>query len=306
LTKGPIGIAGAGRVGQALGRLLHDAGLPVVAVASRTNARASAAAAFVGAGVQPVGYADLPRWCCRLIIAVPDDALSAVACLLAESGWKDGIVIHTSGVNGTDALSCLQAAGSSCAALHPLQTVPSPEKGVKALIGCQYVLTGDGEAGDWARDIVKLLGGRLLELPNGARPLYHAAAVLLCNDFAVLAEAGLRLLQEAGLSREVAAHAFISLADESVKNVFSMARGVALTGPVARGDTGTIQKHLLAFQSHSAGNDEIQEIEAIYRVLGQLAVRLACEHGLDESKGRELRVLLRSHKRERADNKKQL
>ena len=292
MTKGPIGIAGAGRVGQALGRLLHDAGLPVAAVASRTNTRASAAAAFVGAGVKAVGYADLPRCCSRLIIAVPDDALSRVACLLREFGWKDGLVIHTSGVHGTGVLDCLQAEGSSCAALHPLQTVPSPQQGVKSLLGCQYVLTGTGEAAEWAREIVALLGGRLLELPNEARALYHAAAVLLCNDFVVLAEAGFRLLEEAGLSREEAARAFVSLADESLRNVFSMPRGAALTGPVARGDSGTIQKHLLAFQAHDAGSDEIREIEAIYRVLGQLAIRLAREHGLDETRGRELSGLL--------------
>jgi predicted short-subunit dehydrogenase-like oxidoreductase (DUF2520 family) len=292
LIKGPIGIAGAGRVGQALGRLLHDAGLPVAAVASRTNARASAGAAFIGAEVQAVEYADLSRCCSRLIIAVPDDALPGVACLLQESGWKDGLVIHTSGVNGTEVLDCLQAEGSSCAALHPLQTVPSPEQGVKSLFGCQYVLTGAGEAADWARQMVMLLGGRVLELPNEARALYHAAAVLLCNNFVVLAEAGFRLLKQAGLAREAAADAFVSLANESVKNVFTMPRGAALTGPVVRGDLGTIRKHLLAFQSHDAGNDEIREIEAVYRVLGQLAIRLAREHGLDQSRARELGELL--------------
>jgi len=297
VTKGPIGIVGAGRVGQALGRLLHDAGLPVVAIASRTKAHASAAAAFVGAGVHPLDYADLPRSCCRLIIAVPDDALPAVACLLRESGWKDGIVIHTSGVNGTDVLNGLQAEGSSCAALHPLQTVPSPENGLKGLIGCQYVLTGDGEAAEWAREIVVILGGTLLELPNEARALYHAAAVLLCNDFVVLAEAGLRLLEEAGLSREVAARAFIALADQSVKNVFSMPRGAALTGPVARGDTGTIRKHLVAIGSRNGRSGEIREIETIYRVLGRLAIRLARERGLEESRGRELSDLLEKRRR---------
>jgi len=293
LTKGPIGIAGAGRVGQALGRLLHDAGLPVVAVASRNREHASKAAAFVGVGVEPLGYANLPRACSRLIIAVPDDALPAVACLLRESGWKDGIVLHTSGVNGTDVLNCLAAAGSSCAALHPLQTVPSPEQGVKSLVGCQYVLTGDGQAAEWAREIVSCLHGRLLELPNEARALYHAAAVLLCNDFVVLAEAGFRLLEQAGLSREVAARAFAALADESVRNVFSMARGAALTGPVARADLGTIQKHLVAFETPGPSGGEIREIETIYRVLGQYAIRLANEHGLDESSGRELGALLK-------------
>lgn len=294
LTKGPIGIAGAGRIGQALGKILHDAGQPVVAIASRTQKHASSAAAFIGREVAAVSYTDLPRSCSRLIIAVPDDALPAVVCLLAESGWKDGTVVHTSGVNGTEVLASLAAQGSSCAALHPLQTVPSAEKGLTALIGCQYVLTGDGEAAQWSREIVGLLLGRVLELPNEARALYHAAAVLLCNDFVVLAEAGFRLLAEAGLSREVAARAFASLADESVKNVFTMSRGAALTGPVARGDLGTIRKHLLAIQSVKSSSGEVDEIEEIYRVLGSYALRLARERGLDESKGRELGAVLKN------------
>lgn len=288
MTKRPIGIAGAGRVGQALGRLLHDSGQPVVAVASRTATRAAEGAAFIGAGVVPVDYVDLPRLCSRLIIAVPDDALPPLACLLRDAGWNAGLVIHTSGVHGTEPLSCLQAQGASCAALHPLQTVPSPEKGRTGLIGCQYVLTGEGEAAEWARALVKLLKGRLLELPNEARPLYHAAAVLLCNDFVVLAEAGFRLLQEAGLSREAAANAFVSLASESVRNVFHMARGQALTGPVMRGDSGTLLKHLRAFESRADCDDEVREIESIYRVLGMYAVRLAREQGLDESTAQEL------------------
>jgi predicted short-subunit dehydrogenase-like oxidoreductase (DUF2520 family) len=71
-----------------------------------------------------------------------------------------------------------------------------------------------------------------------------------------------------------------------------MPRGDALTGPVARGDTGTVQKHLLALQSRNGQSDEIREIDAIYRVLAQMAIRLAREHGLEESKARELSDLL--------------
>jgi len=229
-----------------------------------------------------------------LIIAVPDDALVTVACLLHQSGWEDGIVIHTSGVNGTEVLDCLAAEGSSVAALHPLQTVPSPEKGQTSLVGCQYVLTGDGEAAQWAKEIVQVLHGRLLELPNESRRLYHAAAVLICNDLVVLLEAGLRLLNEAGVERETATKAFRSLAEQSVSNVLSMKRSEALTGPVSRGDVGTIEAHLDALRERS-GTD-LSQIETIYRVLGLYAVRLAEEQGLSETRVRALTTLLESER----------
>ncbi len=289
MIKRPIGIAGAGRIGQSIGRLLYQAGSPVVAVASRTTEKAAKAAEFIGAGVRPVAYEELPSFCSRLIVAVPDDAVRPVASLLAQSGWQGGTVIHTCGVHGLDVLKCLQEKGTSCAALHPLQTVPSPERGQTALIGCLYVLTGEGEAGRWAREIVELVHGRMLEIPNESRPLYHAAAVLICNDLVVLLEAGLRLLEQAGLTREEAASGFKILAQQSVNNVFDMNRGMALTGPIVRGDLGTIECHLRAL----AANSNLEEVENIYRVLGLYAVRLAAEQGLDGIRARKLNALLK-------------
>ena len=81
---GPIGLAGAGRIAQALGRLLLDSGEPVVAVASRSTPHAESAAAFVGAGVRALSLAQLPGCAERILIAVPDDALTSVATTLGE------------------------------------------------------------------------------------------------------------------------------------------------------------------------------------------------------------------------------
>jgi predicted dinucleotide-binding enzyme len=120
-----IGIAGAGRIGQALGRLLRDRGEPVTAAAGRDVHRSAAAAAFIGAGVQPVSYSELPDRCSRIAIAVPDDALDAVVKILAQS-MRGGEALHTCGTRGPEALAPLEARGVSCAAMHPLQTVTTP------------------------------------------------------------------------------------------------------------------------------------------------------------------------------------
>src|SRR5580704_1564027 len=104
----PIGIAGAGRVGQALGKLLRERGAPVVAVAGRDELRTAVAAAFVG--VEPSSYSELPACGARIIIAVPDDALEAVAAELART-MRGGEALHTCGSRGPEALAALADRG---------------------------------------------------------------------------------------------------------------------------------------------------------------------------------------------------
>ncbi len=157
----PIGIAGAGRIGQALGRLLHDRGEPVEAVAGRDVHRTASAAAFIGA--QPVSYAELPQRCARILIAVPDDALDSVVKVLAES-MRDGAALHTCGTRGPEALAPLEARGVSCAAMHPLQTVTTPEQGLIALPGAAFAISGSGAALAWALHIAALLQGEALQI----------------------------------------------------------------------------------------------------------------------------------------------
>lgn len=283
--KRAIGIAGAGRIGQAFGKLLYEAGLPVVAVASRNFERASSAAEFIGAGIRPVRYEELPGWCSRVIIAVADDAIRPVAGLLAACGFSEGLAVHTSGLHGPEALDALAAGGTSCAALHPLQTAPTPEKGVKALPGSVFVISGDGEAADWARELVETLKGRPVEMAPESRRLYHAAAVLGCNYLVVLIEAARRTLAAARTDDAPLLAGFRELAHQAVDNAFE--NGRPLTGPLARGDVETISGHLAALSQ--AG---LVDIERLYREVARFAVEIARRQGLEESKAAEIDHLL--------------
>jgi hypothetical protein len=92
-------------MGQALGRLLRERGESIAAIASLSPERAALAAAFVGGAAQPATYADLPQHAARILIAVPDDAIGAVARLLANVGMRQGIALHTSGAHGPEALA---------------------------------------------------------------------------------------------------------------------------------------------------------------------------------------------------------
>lgn len=137
---GTIGIAGAGRIAQALGRLLFQQGQPVAVVASRSRSSAERAARFVGPSIRAVDYSQLPERAERLILAVADDALDEVAGTLEEAGMDRGLIVHTSGVWGPEVLSGLAQRGVSCASMHPLQTVADPEQGVEKLPGSTFAV----------------------------------------------------------------------------------------------------------------------------------------------------------------------
>ncbi len=284
-SDGPIGIAGGGRLGQALGRLLREKGEPIAAVACRRLERARAAAAFVGAGVAASTYNELPRHACRVLLTVPDDAITEVAATLAADGLK-GIALHTSGTLPLAALEPLVRSGVACGSLHPLQTVPSPAHGVAALPGSWFAVSGDPPAAAWARRIVDLIGGHPFEISEESRPLYHAGAVMACNFFAALLDAGVGLFGQAGLGREQALAALTPLVSTGVANALRLGPEQALTGPYARGDVRSARAHWAALATAPA------PLRELYRAAARYTIDLARRRGLDECKAFEIERLL--------------
>lgn len=269
-----IGIAGSGRMAQALGRLLAEAGCPVAALSGRDPERAAAAATFVGAPA--VAFEELPRRVGRVLIAVSDDAIAMVAERLAAAGMRAGVALHTSGVHGPEALAPLAAAGVSCGAIHPLQTVASPQQGVAALKGAAFGITAEGAAAVWARQIVSLAGGLALDIPAERRALYHAAAVMASNCLVGLVDAAVMLLKEAGVEQAIALSALARLLEASCRNVLSLGPASALTGPIQRGDHHTVALHWKAL---AAAPDRVREL---YRACARQLIGLARRRGLDE------------------------
>jgi predicted short-subunit dehydrogenase-like oxidoreductase (DUF2520 family) len=264
----PLGIAGAGRIGQALGRLLRERGEPVAAIAGRDLGRTAAAADFIG-GVEPLSYEELPSRARCILIAVPDDALDSVAAVLARSGFCTGAAVHTCGTRGPEALAALAERGVSCAALHPLQTVTTPEQGLRALPEAAFAMDGSGEALDWALHIIGLLEGTPLRIEPDRRPLYHAAAVMASNYLTVLLDAAVLLMEKAGIGRDQSLRALAPLVRTSVENTLALGPAQALTGPIERGDTGTVAAHLQALAEVS------ETVRELYLRAGLHAVDLA-------------------------------
>jgi predicted short-subunit dehydrogenase-like oxidoreductase (DUF2520 family) len=282
-----IAIAGTGRMAQALGRLLGERGEPVAAVAGRDPERTRAAAAFIGAGVQPVAIEKLAGEAARVLIAVSDSAISEVAGILAASRMSSGIALHTCGTAGPEALAPLAIAGVSCGTLHPFQTVATPEQGLDALPGCAFAIEGDPAALEWASRIAGLLGGETLRIRPEHRPLYHAAAVMASNYVVALVDAAAMLMDAAGVGQDEALRAIGPLVRSSVANALRLGPVRALTGPIQRGDLETVSGHLGALASVP------ERVRGLYRSAGLHALDLAVRRGLAKDRARLIEELLR-------------
>jgi predicted short-subunit dehydrogenase-like oxidoreductase (DUF2520 family) len=292
-TSGPpIAIAGAGAVAQALGRLLVDSGAHVVALAGRNPAKAAVAARFIGPAVRAVSVAELPALAAHIIVSVSDEGIPVVAETLAAAGMRAGIVLHTCGALGPEALAPLGAAGVLCGLLHPLQTIVTPEQGVLRLVHVAFGVSGDEPAVVWAEEIAGRLHGRAIRIASDRLSYYHAGAVMASNALVAALDAAIALLGEAGIDEAAARGALAPLAQATVANVVSTGPVPALTGPVVRGDAATVARHLHALEHVPP------TIARLYRAASLHLVGLAGARGASDSRLRAIEQLLQNDQKD--------
>jgi predicted short-subunit dehydrogenase-like oxidoreductase (DUF2520 family) len=226
-----VAIVGAGRVGCSIGRALLARGHRVVA-ASVAN-QASAHRVLDALGHVPIVEAqDAPLAANVVVIAVPDDALAETAARVATGECEGAVVIHTSGIHGTGVLA---PCGENVAAVHPAQTIPEP---TTDLTGVYFGVTAPEHVRGWAAWFVAELGGVPIDVPEEKRALYHAALSMASNFTVALTADAADLLGDA--------KALAPLLRQTVENVVRLGADAALTGPVVRGDAGTVRAHVAA------------------------------------------------------------
>jgi len=231
-----VGVVGAGRVGAVLGAALAAAGHRVVATAAVSAAsRRRAALLLPGAEVRP---ADEVAGAARdlLLLAVPDDALPGVVTGLVTTGAleRGTTVAHTSGAHGVGVLGDVPGM-----ALHPAMTFTGEAADLDRLPGISWGVTATDRA--FATRLVADLGGVPEWIDEQSRPLYHAALAHGANHLVTLVNEAADLLRAAGVEqpRKVLA----PLLRAALDNTLRLGED-ALTGPVSRGDAGTVRKHL--------------------------------------------------------------
>jgi predicted short-subunit dehydrogenase-like oxidoreductase (DUF2520 family) len=239
-----LAILGAGRVGRALGRALHERGWSITVVATRSEATARKAVKFIRAGRAIAGITHHALVAKTILVTVADDAIPEVAAELARIGGehlRGKIVLHTSGACGASALQAVRAFGAFAGSMHPLQTFNGLS--VPPLEGKIFAIEGDAPAVRVARSIARCLGGVPVNISPEKKPLYHAAGAFAAGLVLALEEAGVQMLKTAGLPQRAALDALLSLSRQVLDHYEKLGPHKAWTGPLSRGDYGVVAAH---------------------------------------------------------------
>lgn len=287
-----VAIIGAGRVGSSVGFLLARSGFAVTAVAAQSVRSAEQAITFIGSGSPGAGTAGVLA-ADIVFITTPDRTIREVCGEIARSGLlkKGALVVHMSGAHSLDLLNDAKERGAFRAVLHPLQSVPSREQGVRNIPGSWFRVEADPEALPLARELVDALGGKELAMPRWtpdplSASLYHAGAVAVSNYFVALVDFGLRLYESLGADRQAALQAVLPLIRGTLANIEHLGVPAALTGPIVRGDIETVRGHLEAMRERTP------ELLELYTALAKHTVAVARSQGLEAGKAQELLKML--------------
>jgi len=303
-------VVGAGRVGAVLGSALRAAGHPVVGVSAVSEGSRERAEVLLP-GVPVLDVDEVVRRAELVLLTVPDDALGPLVTGLAELGaWQVGqLVVHTAGRYGVGVLAPATAAGAIGLAIHPAMTFTGTSLDLSRLEATTFAVTAPAPFGPIGQALVVELGGEPVLVDEGARGLYHAAlahganhlVVLVAQAAAALAGAGvvdagraLRPLLDAALDGALrSASPPGSTAVEVGAEQAGPGAIAALTGPVRRGDAGTVAAHVAELTAWAARDGGVDVVET-YRTLARAATSRALAAGLlDEATAQRLLDSLR-------------
>jgi predicted short-subunit dehydrogenase-like oxidoreductase (DUF2520 family) len=241
---------------------ISRAGWPVTAVASRDANRRDRFRALVPgsrAFVEPAAILDEMD---LAILAVPDDAIPLVADSMRLHAGQT--LVHTSGLFGTEVLAPALATGAHLGAFHPLVSFTEDvERSVAALKDATIALEGDVAVMELLAELAEAIGGVALRLPPGAKPAYHAAAVMASGGIVALLDAIVALGAAVGLDERRALAVYGPLMEQTLANARAIGVEAALTGPIARGDAGTVEAHLRALETLAPGVVDLYRATAL-------------------------------------------
>jgi predicted short-subunit dehydrogenase-like oxidoreductase (DUF2520 family) len=237
-----LGFIGAGTVGTALAVRLQSQDYQLAAVSSRS--RTSAEKLALAAGGCRVfdtnqGVADSAE---LVFVTTPDDTITPVVSAVQ---WHSGqSVVHCSGADSTEALAPALKSGARVGVLHPLQTFASVSQAIENIPGSTFALEAEEPLLSTLKDMAGALGGSWIVLKASDKVIYHAAAVIVCNYLVTLLKLSTDLWQTFSIPADQATQALLPLVRGTINNIDNLGIPGCLTGPISRGDSGTVTKHL--------------------------------------------------------------
>ncbi|WP_076862406.1 Rossmann-like and DUF2520 domain-containing protein [Bradyrhizobium mercantei] len=288
-----IGFVGAGRVAQTLAPAFARANLNVAAFHNRGADAAQQLGSRVPSATAMTDAQQVVDSCDMIFLTVSDDAILP-AC--RDLRWQPHHrVVHCSGATELAALDHAKSAGAATGGFHPMQMFANPDVALEGLRGCTVGIEAEP---DFRRELDRLaisIGCEPLALPAGVRALYHASAYYVGPFLISLLKEGVELWKSFGASEADALRAMMPLLRGTVAAVLDGGLANGMGGCVARGDVGTIGKHI------SALDERFPSSGALYRELALRNVPLGIERGtLSAPRAAEIEKLLRARREEQA------
>ena len=279
-----IGFIGAGKVATTLAIGLSNKGYPVIAISSRSRESAKNLANRISGCLAYDNNQEVANNAELIFITTPDDVIASVA---AEVKWHpEQSVIHCSGAYSTDILEPARKAGALVGAFHPLQTFASSKQ--ENISGITFAIEAEEPLLAKLKDMATALDGYRVEIGAGDRVIYHAAAVFACNYLVTLVKIATDLWQTFSVPPDQATRALLPLIRGTLHNIDTIGIPQCLTGPIARGDTGTIRKHLNALK------EKAPALLSPYKELGLQTIPVALAKGrINEQQASELETILK-------------
>jgi len=280
-----LGFIGIGVVGTALATALHNAGYAVVRVYSRRRDRAARLASSIGSTQAVDRPQDVVDRCELVFLTVADGAIRPVCESLT---WNPGTAaVHCNGASSIDLLAHAAAGGARVGVFHPLQSFATPEQAAANIPGSPFgIEASDEDLLDVLRQIAADLGGTSFVV-RGDKAIYHASAVMASNYLVTLLDLAAGLWEHLGFAKDEGLHALLPLVRGTVENLASIGLPDALTGPIARGDVGTVERHLTVLRKVAP------HLVPVYKELARRTIPIAQAKGtLDRLSDRRLREQL--------------
>jgi len=259
-----IGFIGAGKVGKALGKYFKLNGLDIVGFYDIDSKASKNASELVGVNF----FAELQNLVFKseiLFLTVSDKAIEAVWSEIAKFDLDGKIIIHCSGALSSRIFAGIDELGAFGYSLHPVMTINDSPDSYQSLASAHFTLEGSHGKLDVVREFIATFGNSVHVIDAENKSLYHCAAVFSSNFMLAVAEISMKLLERCGFDDEGQKILF-PLMETSIKNVMNEGTTMALTGPVERGDTSTIEKHLNVLN---------QNEKQLYSLLSQTLIEIA-------------------------------
>jgi predicted short-subunit dehydrogenase-like oxidoreductase (DUF2520 family) len=285
-TSERVGVIGAGRTGAALAWHCNRLGYDVVGVTDKSAKQAWVVYGLLKKRYERLKASEVAARSDVLMLTTPDSHIEPVFVAIRRWVRRRTIVVHCSGVVGVEVFKGAEKQQLDTLALHPIQSFSSHAQAIQDLAGSFFALEGTARGLRFGRKFVRQLRGGFVTVEGADRALYHAMCIFASNFENALVDSAETIASRLGISRRRAARMLAPLMRTVLENAVEYGASPSLTGPIQRGDEGTVVRHLAALR------DRAPELTELYRVLSLRLVEIARRQGLGLAAVRRLKRVL--------------